>query len=578
MLLLGGAAWYLALRLEPILKEQLQKQVHQDSNGLYQLEIKKLSIKLFLGRIYFTEPRLVPDSMRLRQLRLAHQAPLSVFNVSCQSIVLSDVDFWHLYKKKQLSIGLLMVKQPKLLLVRDLTVTPKKDGQTRKSLYQLVKPILNRISLAEIKIVDGEVNYKRVYADRITSLKLNKITVLFDDFLMDSLAEIDITRFFYSKNIHVQIDDYSYLTPSNRYKIFVKQFNLSTQDSTVIAQNASLIPQYKKMDFARKAGEQIDRFNINTDSLIIQGFHLKSFLFDERIFANKVELIRPSLEAFRDKNIPRKDLKEKLLFHEMLQTIDHEVLIKKVTINEGRIEYEEKPQGKSKSGTVFFTNLKATFTNVSNLLDPARPTIDIKSSAYLMGSGEMNFEFRFPVNPAEKTFTVNGSIRAMDLRRLNPAIDQLAFVRVKSGRLKSLNFSIKATPIASKTYMKFLYDDLEIQLLNKETGTTEKQGLATTLVNAVIIDKSNPIPQVPVRIANVIYQRDKTRSVFNFLWKSIFTALKPSVGINDKKESKIKEMEEKFKALKLRSKKKKEDKRRKDEIEKQLQKEKRSNS
>ncbi|POY38991.1 hypothetical protein C3K47_00380 [Solitalea longa] len=572
ILVLGGTAWYLDARLEPILKEQLQSKVRESSNGLYRLELKGLTIKLFLGRIYLTEPHLIADTARYKQLKSANLAPQSVFDVYCQSIALTDINFWNFYKSKKLTTGLLLVKEPRLLWIKDLTIPGIKKKEPPKTLFELLKPVFNSIALTEIKFVDGEVVYKRIFGKRNTILNVGRLTVLLDDVLIDSLAEIDSTRFFYSKNIRVRIEDHEYLSPNKRYKIVVGQLNLATNDSSVTMQNVTLKPQYKKQDFAKMVGEQTDRFSISVDSISIEGLHLKSFLFDERIMANKISIVRPFIEAFRDKNLPNKNLKEKLLFHEMLQQVKHEVLIKKIQVTDGRVEYEELPLGRAKSGTIYFTNLNATLTNVSNLLNPAKPMISIKSSAFLMGSGELIVDFNFPVNPKEKTFIVKGKIKPMELKRMNPALQSLAFVRIKTGKLNSMDFTIKANSSTSKTRMEFLYDDLEIQLLNKETGTTENQGFVSTLVNAIIISKSNPIPEVPIRIANTTYHRDKTRSVFNFLWKSLFTALKPSVGITDNKEEKIKSLKEKQVSHKLRKKKKKEDKSRKEQIEKQVQK------
>lgn len=535
LVIIGGFTLYVAIRFEPILKDQLQKQVTRSSNGLYSLKMDGLSISLFLGRIYIQNPTFIPDTILYQKRKENNIAPPSLYTFSSEYIRLSSLDFWSFYMHRELNAGLFLVHQPQLLLVKDLDVKQPDQNKKPKDLYQLISKLFRSINIDEIKVVNGNVIYKRVKGSKTTTIEINNFTILMDEVLVDSLSDIDTSRFFYAKNIRVQVDSYKYSTPNKQYDLKIGQFNLSTKDSSILLQHVAMVPRYGKLEFARKVGEQVDRFNITADTVAIKGLHLKTLLFDERIVVDEIDIMKPSVESFRDKNIPRKNLKNKLLFHKMLQEVPHEVFVKKVLITDGYIEYSEVPEGTRYSGTVYFSNLKGAFRNVTNSIDSQRPFITVDAQAFLMGSGVLNAEFKFPIDPKRSTFTVTGGIRSMDLRRMNPAVEKLAFVRIKSGSLQRMDFTINATPVSSKTYMKFLYNDLEVQLLNKETGTTANQGLASTVVNALIIDKSNPIQGLSPRIADVNYTRDQSRSIFNFLWKSLFSALKPSVGVSGKK-------------------------------------------
>lgn len=562
LVIIGALTAYVALKFEPIIRNQLQKQVAKSSNGLYQLKLDGIGINLFLGRIYLEAPKLIPDTILYQKLKQNNIAPPSLYTFSAEYVRLSAIDFRSLYLRRELDVGLLMVNQPKLKLVKDLDIKQPEQKSGSKNLYQLISKVFRSVTVDEIKVVDGDVVYKRTKGTKTTTIEINNFTILLDEVLVDSLSNIDSSRFFYAKNIRVQVDNYIYSTPNKQYDLKIGQFNLSTKDSSILLQNVAMIPRYSKLEFAHKVGEQIDRFNIKADSVSIAGVQLKTLLFDERIIADHITIIKPTIESFRDKNVPRRNLKRKLLFHEMLQQVPHEVFVKKIYLSDGYVEYTELPDGSKNPGTVYFSNLKGTFSNVTNIIDAQRPYITVDANAFLMGSGVLEAEFKLPVDPKQPQFIVSGSIKSMDLRRLSPAVEKLAFVKIKSGSLSRMSFTINANPVSSKTYMKFLYDDLEIQLLNKQTGTTENQGLASTVVNALIIEKSNPVYDVPPRIANVSYSRDQTRSIFNFLWKSLFTALKPSVGVSTKKEMKIYELKNRMRANKERKKQKREERQR----------------
>ncbi|UKJ08042.1 hypothetical protein [Solitalea lacus] len=570
LLTMGSIVIFYAYHYEHILKTKLQKEVFEKSKGLYRLEMDRVIIRPFIGKIKINQPRLLPDTNRYNQLKELSLAPPSLYTASCKTIQLSNVNLWDYFKYKKLSIRLLLIEQPKLVLVKDLNIQLTKTTKPIENLYQMIASLFKATQLRAIKIIDGDFTYNRKTQNKTTSIHINKFTIEADDFLVDSVSEMDTTRFFYCKNIQVQVADYNYLTPNNRYSFSIGQFNLSTSDSSITLVNVNLTPRFKKEVFAQKAGEQTDCFTLTTDSVYLKGVQLRTLLFDERIRVKNIEIIKPQFESYRDKNVKRKNFKEKLLFHQMLQQLPHEVLIANLKIKNGYINYEEVPEKGKQAGAIYFTNLYADFTNINNIISTSIPkNININAQAFLMGSGDLHVKFILPVNPSEKTFKVNGSLKAMDIDRMNTALEKLAYIRVRTGRVNQLNFDITATPDVSKTHLKFLYSNLELQLLNKQTGTTERQGLASTLVNALIIDESNPIAGLPPRIINVSYHRDKTRSVFNFLWKSLFMAIKPAVGVTAKKEIKIADLKTKFEAYKNKSKRKREARKLQQELEKQ---------
>ena len=67
--------------------------------------------------------------------------------------------------------------------------------------------------------------------------------------------------------------------------------------------------------------------------------------------------------------------------------------------------------------------------------------------------------------------------------------------------------------------------------MKKKTG--DKGGFASFLANTFVINNKNPNGK-NLRVGEIYFERDKQKSIFNFLWKSLLSGIKPSLGINEK--------------------------------------------
>lgn len=83
------------------------------------------------------------------------------------------------------------------------------------------------------------------------------------------------------------------------------------------------------------------------------------------------------------------------------------------------------------------------------------------------------------------------------------------------------------TDLVSKGSATLLYEDLKIDMLKKDSADIKKKAFQSLLANALMKDK-NPVNGV-TRTEEINYQRDITKSFFNLVWKSIFSAAKKTV-------------------------------------------------
>ena len=193
------------------------------------------------------------------------------------------------------------------------------------------------------------------------------------------------------------------------------------------------------------------------------------------------------------------------------------------------VAYTEKADVSKQTGTVFFKNINGTIANITNIKDiiSKNNLLLLDATASFMGISPVHSVWKLSLNSSNGAFDVSGTAGAFNAVSLNPLIEPLGMASIKNGTINKLTFSMAGTDLQSRGNATLLYRDLKIELLKKDSNDVKKSGLKSLLANA-LMKNSNPTNGV-TRTEEINYERDKTKSFFNLLWKSIFSAAKKTV-------------------------------------------------
>ena len=88
--------------------------------------------------------------------------------------------------------------------------------------------------------------------------------------------------------------------------------------------------------------------------------------------------------------------------------------------------------------------------------------------------------------------------------------------------------------------MKFIYHDLKIGVLNKADHDKHgiREGVLTLVANKLVIKNSNPEKNKAPRITEINYLRNPQRFIFNYVYHSLLSGIKPAIGLSSKKSEK----------------------------------------
>jgi len=551
ILLLGCTAWYFynnyiaGNQWKPLLQAKLKELVLRSTDSLYHIEYSDFDLDITSGNATLSDFKLVPDSGVYQKLVALKKAPDNLFILSVKKLSIKNVGARKAYKEKILNISDISIDNPNLTIINkryDFNDTVKVGKP--KTPYQLIKKIFKQLHIDSVSLKDITVNYinKNNQATRQTSLKHLDINI--SNVVIDSLSALDSSRFYYTKGIEVILHNYEIATPDSLYHAALEQVYFSTAKREIILDKVTFLPRYNRADFYKKTGASGDIFSLKFKKIAINNIDLQRFLRDQKLYAGTMNIFNSNVQIYSNNAFKGKgSIKIGKDPHQALQRVALDMKLSRLNIGHTDIIYSETDATTGQTGIITFNNTNGYFLNVTNDADVKKknPFMTARINTHFMNAAPLQVNFKFNLDAKDGAFNYSGTLGKLDGRILDKLVKPLAMVHVQSADVDHLNFNVNANNYNGKGHLEFYYKNLNIQLLKRVNGHAElqKQGLISTLANALIIEKDNPDKKGNFRPGPVDLQRGPYVSFFSFLYQGLLNGLKPSVGFDKKTEVKV---------------------------------------
>ena len=333
------------------------------------------------------------------------------------------------------------------------------------------------------------------------------------------------------------------------YTIIPAEIGLSTQNSSFWIKDLRVKPNYSNHEFSRKLGYQMDRLDFTIKEITVKYLNLRQLLINHKFIAGLITVDVLNLEDYRDKRVPmRPDFKPPLPQQALLQSKMY-IKIDNLRLKNGKVRYSE--QLGSEPGYIFFDKMEGTISNVTNdsIMVKMRMVMKVNASMYLMGKGLLNAQLNIPLGEKNDAFTFSATLSKMEMKEINPMVTRLAPAEIISGTIKKMVLSgVKADNVKAIGRMALYYNDLEIKMTakNMDAWTKMKAGVITLAANTYVRNE-NPGKDGKLTEGMIYFERDTHKSIFNFLWKSVFSGVKSTIGINKDEQKKMKKKQKESK-------------------------------
>lgn len=333
------------------------------------------------------------------------------------------------------------------------------------------------------------------------------------------------------KPLHTYFDDFrieagslKHYTTDGFYEISIDGLFTDSSTKVLSFESFAVIPLLSPYQIASQIGYQTDVFKITGGPYNFSGLEINHWIEHGDIKLGYAELHKLSLEIERDKTYPRKPREDRLLPNRQFRDLSISVQADSISWKNGLMSYKELFQNDGRSGKILFTNIDLNLKHLQNRFPS--DTITVQTTARFMESSDMFAEFHFFPSETGNHF-VKARLSDMDFKEINNTLENLVFVRVNEGRLKSLEFSFSADDNYSDGSMIMIYDGLDLRFLDEKMEEGTRSRVRSFMANTFAIRSSNDAADP--RTGTMDYERDKERSMFNFWWRSIQTGLMDTV-------------------------------------------------
>lgn len=533
--IIATGLFYWNANKKSIIKNELQKVISKNA-GFYNVSYDSLNIDEGSGSLYVQNMKLVVDSNRFQAVEQKGDAPPLIFTISIPEMAVTGVNAQKALMESEIIGRKLVIRNP----VVNIQYTYKGKDSIRnlptREVYEQVLGNLNMVQVDSIKIESAVINtFHRVNGRTIVHAE--NLDLCLADVRIDSAAYTDPKRFLFAKSITVDVGKASWPSPDGLYNFHAENISMNTVDQKLVIDAFSVDPTLGEIAFVNKMPTQDDRFDFTFKKIVLEDIKVDRLL-EEYLEASSMKIGTANLKIYRDLAKPR-DHKNRIgdYPHQEMQQLPFLFNIGRVNLYNSYVEYKERNHITRESGKVKFYNTNATITNFTNdkkLVSPGE-AMNVFVNASFLNRTPIKTKWTFYLFHPKGKFNVSGSIGAISGEALNALAEPMGPASIREGKMDGMTFNMVGNDNGMSGSVKFLYQDLKVDLLEKDKGATEtdKKFLMSLLAN-IVIKNSNPKRNDETRVARVSMNRDPNRSLFYLCWKTIFKGIRETVGVKDK--------------------------------------------
>lgn len=341
--------------------------------------------------------------------------------------------------------------------------------------------------------------------------------------------------FMHAKDFSFHIPDLS--RQRKLYKYDISDISYSSKKNRLTAKNIRIKPVLNRSDFQKKVEFQSDYFDGKIDSVCFDKPNIKRWFDQDELFSKMVSVNGLDLDIYRDKRTPFNEKQRPQMLQDLIKSTDFSYRIDSLKLNNSEVTYIEQPVISDSEGSIRFSGIQARLMPLTNIKSSSGniPELRFDGTANIMDSCQLKTTMIFEMNQPENSFKVNGHLSPFNMHILNPILEPLASMSIRSGQVDEFRFNFSADQSKSVGNLFFGYHDLKINVLEKKNGNTKEAKFASFLANSLLLRSKNPRGK-ELLPDEINYVRDEKRSVLNYTWKSVFSGIRNTLGIKDNKQ------------------------------------------
>ena len=560
--------YFLAYRLESYLRKELVGRVSDATDQFYMLSYDNLSINLLNGELRIEGIEFRPDSAVFDQWKAQDRLPDLYFDAKIDAIDFRGINLIWRWSYERLDFDVFEIQSPVLDIYHSCYLSgpgqkmkvKKTDVKSEKKKtemhFSLEAPLIELVSPSWTFSMDHLLfNIQSVSSDRFRMMNA-KVGLNNENMSVTPTIDVELKGLYYDhekrdfdvKDVYFHTKNVDWAFDNGFYNLHAGNILFSGNELTL--DDIRLESPYSKEEFAVKHPKHADRLGLNVKHFSVRNINVLSFVKNKTLVAENAVAEQVFFEVYKNRQLPVQ-LKYKPMIYEFIQKAPVLIDVDCVTVRDMDLVYEELSRKGKRPGKLFFTGINGVFHDVTNIVKHPDQYIVLNADAKFMGNGSLTAEWKIPVDSLNKSFLLDAHMSKFDFSALNAMITPAAPIRITSGQVNDLTFSIKGTDLLADIRMRLLYENLIVELLKeKEDGTVERK-FNSALVNMVVRNSNPRRKNEKPYVTNITsVKRDPNRSTFNYIWLLLRPAIADVVGVSQAEQEAAGEVAEFVKAIK----------------------------
>lgn len=543
--LLIVAAYVVLNYWEPLISKSIKDSFYKSTNKLYRIDFENIGFNVFLGNFSLHNIRLIPDKKVYEELKKAKDQPAYLFELSIEKAKVKGINILSLYNNSELEIDEISINNPQVKVINDLSYKKApNDTSIFRNPYDLIKSQLKYLKVEQINLKN--INFEFI-ADSIGKRKSKKIFLSFfkvRNLFIDSAAQSDTSRPFYSDDIKISLKNFSHDFKDSVNKMQIEEVVASTATSSIQVYNFKVIPKQNEDNFKDINGFRKTRIELYVKEANLQKVNFKKLFFEQKLYGSWIDIQKLESNIFRNNLVPNNTNKKVRFPAELVYDIKIPFYFDKVNLINSKITYAERDAKTKYRWGIAFEDLNGKIQNFSNDTVALRKDqyVKINLKTNFNGKAKSSYELVLDYLHPLKPFYVKGVMSNYNLQDVSPILAELVHMEISNCNLRTLKFVLNGDKKMMNSNISMMYNNLRVKILeiDDEDNKLKRHGLLTILANHMVLEDANPRSNGKLIKSKFELKKKEEWSFFSFIWRGLLRGMKESVGLNERMERELK--------------------------------------
>ena len=514
--------------LEVGLRDWAIGEVAGATDSVYQLALAGVRLDVFAGRMIIDSLRLVTDTAR-NDYRADRYPVLTAEARGCR---ITGIDTWallmargvkaDLFRCDDIAVSMAEVARPEVP-TRPATENPRSGVPFLRDSLTL-PALVPRIEITETQLPRLSLAYARRGAGGyITRVSLERLAIALHNTRIDEAGSGRGRKPLFSESAVVTADTLQ-VSNNKQQSIVLGRAHLNLTDSTLVVDSIVAGPRETDAEWIKLQKRRRDLIRMRIDSVRFQGVDYRRLVSAEGgIVIRNGAIHGLELDVYSDKRLPKGSPKVRRTPQQWLADLERPVRIDTLRVNGGRIAYREQGLDRPSPGIVSWDSLRVDIANFATIGrgSASAPPMSFHAIAMLQGTGRLETTIIMPLAARQFDMQYTGTLGPMNLEAFNRFAERRYQMKITSGTLSSVKFTVQVRNGRSTGTVVPVYDDFKVALQDKKGSFFKKAGLsiASFFANTFKVRDDNPDEEGERPLVGAINQPyDRSQALPGVFW------------------------------------------------------------